>query len=327
MSLRKIFLVALAFGILSAPLAAVAQQPAKVPRIGILTLAGGSSTPLFEAFRQGLREHGYVEGQNIAFEDRFAQGRADRLPTMAAELVSMKVDVIVTESVAAALAAKRATQTIPIVMAISGDPVGAGLVASLPRPGGNVTGLSLLAPELSGKRLQLLMEAAPRTTRVAVIWNPVSPASAGYLRETEAAARSLGLQLQPVEVRSPADLDAAFKAVARARPGALITLADGMLAANRTRIVQFAAKSQLPGVFPHREWADAGGLMAYGPSFASNWRRAATYVDKILKGAKPADLPVEQPTKFELVINLKTAEALSLTFPQSILIQATEVIQ
>ncbi len=322
------FTVALAPAILSPPLTTAAQQPAKIPRIGILTLVSASSAPLlFEAFRQGWREHGYVEGQNIAFEYRFAQGRADRLPTMAAELVSMKVDVIVTESVAAALAAKRATQTIPIVMAISGDPVGAGLVASLPRPGGNVTGLSLLAPELSGKRLQLLTEAAPRTTRVAVIWNPVSPASAGYLRETEAAARSLGLQLQPVEVRSPADLDAAFKAVARARPSALITLADGMLPANRTRIVQFAAKSQLPGVFPHREWADAGGLMAYGPSFASNWRRAATYVDKILKGAKPAELPVEQAMRFELVINMKTAKALGLTFPQTILIQATEVIQ
>jgi putative ABC transport system substrate-binding protein len=327
MSVRGLFILALALASLAPPLAADAQQPAKVARIGILTLAVASSTPLFEAFRQGLREHGYVEGQNIAFEYRFAQGRADRLPTMAAELVSMKVDVIVTESVAAALAARRATQTIPIVMAISGDPVGAGLVASLPRPGGNVTGLSLLAPELSGKRLQLLTEAAPRTTRVAVIWNPVSPASAGYLRETEAAARSLRLQLQPVEVRSPAGLDAAFKAVARARPSALITLADGMLADNRTRIVQFAAKSQLPGIFPHREWADAGGLMAYGPSFDSNWRRAATFVDKILKGAKPADLPVEQPTKFELVINMKAAKALGLTIPQSILIQATELIQ
>ncbi len=327
MSSRKGFIVALTLGILSAPLAAVAQQPAKVPRIGILTLAVASSTPLFEAFRQGLREHGYVEGQNIAFEYRFAQGRADRLPTMAAELVSMKVDVIVTESVAAALAAKRATQTISIVMAISGDPVGAGLVASLPRPGGNVTGLSLLAPELSGKRLQLLTGAAPRTTRVAVIWNPVSPASAGYLRETEAAARSLGLQLQPVEVRSPTDLDAAFKAVARARPSALITLADGMLADNRTRIVEFAVKRRLPGIFPHREWADAGGLMAYGPSFASNFRHAAIYVDKILKGAKPADLPVEQATRFELVVNLKTAKALGLTIPQTILIRADQVIQ
>jgi putative ABC transport system substrate-binding protein len=322
------FIVAFVLGVLAAPPAADAQQPAKVPRIGILTLISASSAPhLFEEFRQGLRERGYVEGQNIALEYRSPQGQADRLPSMAAELVSMKVDVIATESVAAALAAKNATQTIPIVMAISGDPVGAGLVASLPRPGGNVTGLSQLAPELSGKRLQLLKEAAPKTTRVAVIWNPVSPASAGYLRESEAAARSLGLQLQPVEARSPADLDAGFKAVTRARPSALITLADGMLASQRTRIVEFAAKGRLPAIFPIREFAEAGGLMTYGPNTAENFRRAATFVDKILKGTKPADLPVEQPTRFELVINMKTAKALGITFPPSILIRADQVIQ
>ncbi len=328
MSSRKIFIVALAFGILSAPLAAVAQQPARVPRIGILTLVSASSAPrLFEAFRQGLREHGYVEGQNLALEHRSPQERTDRLADLAAELVRMKVDVIVTESTPATLAAKRATQTIPIVMAVVGDPVGTGLVASLARPGGNVTGLTGLTPELSGKRLQLLKEAAPKATLVAVIWNPANPASSGLLAETEAAARSLGLQLQPVEARSPGDLNAAFKALTIARPSALIALGDGMLLDNSTRIAEFAVKSRLPAMFPDREFVEAGGLMAYGPNIASNFQRAAAYVDKILKGAKPADLPVEQPTRFILVVNLKTASALGLTLPQSILIQATEVIQ
>ncbi len=326
MSSRKAFIVALAFGILSGPLAAAAQQPAKVSRIGILTLAP-SMRPSFEEFRRGLRELGYVEGQNIALEYRFAKESAEGLPALAAELVQMKVDVIVIQSTQAALAAKNATQTIPIVMAVTGDPVAAGLVASLARPGGNVTGLSLQLTELSGKRLQLLKEVAPKSTLVAVIRNVTHPNTAGFWEETEAAARSLTLRLQSVEVRSPADLDAAFKAVARARPSALITLADNMLVDNRTRIVQFAAKSRLPAIYPDREFAEAGGLMTYGPSIASNWRRAATFVDKILKGAKPADLPVEQPTKFELVINMKTAKSLGLTIPQSILIQATEVIQ
>jgi putative ABC transport system substrate-binding protein len=319
-------LLALSLGFLVAPLAAHAQQPAKVPRIGILTLAP-SMAPTFEAFRQGLRELGYVEGQNVALEYRFAQGRADRLPALAAELVQMKVEVIVIQSTQAALAAKQATQTIPIVMAQGGDPVAAGLVASLARPGGNVTGLSLQLSELSGKRLQLLKEVAPKSTLVAVIRNVTHPNAAGFWEETEAAARSLNLRLQSVEVRSPADLDAAFKAVARARPSALITIADNMLVDNRTRVVQFAAKSRLPAIYPDREFAEAGGLMTYGPSTASNWRRAATFVDKILKGAKPADLPVEQPTRFELVVNLKTAKALGLTIPPSILVRADQVIQ
>ena len=298
----------LTVGLTIAPLAADAQ-PAKVPRIGILTLSVAPSTPIFEAFRQGLREHGYVEGQNIALEFRFAQGRPERLPAMAAELVQMKVEVIVTESVLAARDAKHATGAIPIVTAIHGDPVGAGLVASLTRPGGNVTGLSLLAPELSGKRLQLLKEVTPKATQVAAIWNTANSAAARYLAETREAARSLGIQLQSVEVRQPSDLDAAFDAVAGARPNALITLPDGMLLAHKTRIVEFAAKSRLPALFPDQEFAEAGGLMAYGPSLASNFRRAATFVDKILKGAKPADLPVEQPTKFELVINRASRES------------------
>jgi len=268
-----------------------------------------------------------VEGQNIALEFRFAQGRPEKLPAMAAELVHMKVEVIVTESVLAAREAKQATGTIPIVTAIHGDPVGAGLVASLTRPGGNVTGLSLLAPELSGKRLQLLKEVTPKATQVAAIWNAANPAAARYLTETRSAARSLGVQLQSVEVRHPSDLDAAFETVTGARASALITLPDGMLLANKTRIIEFAAKSRLPALFPDQEFAEAGGLMAYGPSLASNFRRAAAYVDKILKGAKPADLPIEQPTKFELTINLKTAKALGLTIPQSVLGRADQVIE
>jgi len=316
---RRAFITMVGGCVIAGPVVAEGQQAGRVPRIGVLTLSVASSTPIFEAFRQGLREHGYLEGRNVAIEFRYAQGRPDRLPAMAAELVRMPVEVIVTESVLAAREAKQATEAIPIVTAIHGDPLGAGLVASLTRPGGNVTGLSLLAPELSGKRLQLLKEVSPKATRVAAIWNTANPAAAGYLAETRAAAGSLGLQLQSVEVRSPADLDSAFEVVTRARPSALITLPDGMLLANKTRIVDFATKSRRPAVFPDREFAEAGGLMSYGPSLASNFQRAATYVDKILKGSKPADLPIEQPTKFDLVINLKTAKALGLTIPQSML--------
>ena len=323
---RRVF-IAGAAGILATSLAAEAQHPAKMPQIGILTLSVASSTQTFEGFRQGLRDHGYAENQNIGLVFRFAQGRPERLQAMAVELVQMNVDVIVTESVLAARAAQHATKTIPIVTAVHGDPVGAGLVASLSRPGGNVTGLALLAPELSGKRLQLLKEASPKATRVAVIWNGSNSAAAGYLSETQTAARSLGLQLQSVEVRSPTDLDAAFAAVAGARPHALITLPDGMLLANKTRIIDFAATAKLAALFPDEEFAQAGGLMAYGPSLTSNFRRSVTYVDKILKGTKPAELPIEQPTKFELILNLKTAKALDLTLPQSLLLRADHVIQ
>jgi len=259
-----------------------AQQTGKVPRIGILAMFSSSKLPVFDAFRQGLREQGYVEGQNIALEYRFAHGRAERFPALAAELVRIKVDVIVTES----------------------------------------------APsELSGKRLQLLKEAAPKITLVAVIGNAANPATQDYLRETEATARSLSLPLQTVEVRSPADLEAAFKTVTGARPSALMTLNDAMLFENRKRVAEFSVNSRLPAIFPEREFAEAGGLMAYGPNLASNFHRAATFVDKILKGAKPADLPVEQPTRFELVINMKTAKALGLTIPPSILIRADKLIE
>ena len=313
--------------LLIAPLAGDAQPLAKFARIGVLTLAVAPSTPLAEAFRQGLREHGYVEGQNLAFEYRYAEGRADRLPALAAELVRLKVDVIVTESNMAALAAKRATETIPIVMAIAGDPVKAGVVGSLARPGGNVTGLTLMHPELSGKRLQLLKEAVPRIALVAVIWNPTDPAAVDFLRETEVAARSLGLRLHAIEARAPAELDAAFKAVADARPSAFFTLPGGMFQDNQTRILEFAKKNRLPGVFPNRVFVEAGGLISYGPNLAASSRRAAAFVDKLLKGAKPADLPIEQPTTFELVINLKTARALGLTIPASVLVWADQAIE
>ena len=324
---RRTFVGTVTAGLLVVPLAAEAQQAQRVPKIGVLTMSVASSMAAFEGFRQGLRDHGYVEGQNIVLELRFAQGRPERLAAMATELVQMKVDIIVTESTLAAQAAKHASETIPIVMAVTGDPVGAGLVASLARPGGSVTGLSVLAHELSGKRLQLLKEVTPKATRVAVIWNAAYPSAAGYLAETRAAARSMGLELQSFEVRSPSDLDVAFEAVAAARPNALITLPDGMLLANRARIVELTTKSRLPALFPDREFAEAGGLLAYGPSLAANFRGAATYVDKILKGAAPGDLPIEQPSRFELVINLKTAKALGLTIPQSLLLRADEVIQ
>jgi len=325
---KKIIGLALGAVLLALSLPAEAQQPKSVPRIGYLSvLSPSSDSARIEAFRQGLRELGYVEGQSVALEYRFAQGKAERLPAMAVELVRLKVDVIVTESTAAAVAAKQATQTIPIVMALGGDPVKAGLVAGLAQPGGNVTGLTLQAPELSGKRLQVLKDTVPKTDLVAVIYNAANPHAGDNLGETRAAARSLGLRIHPFEVRDPGDLDAAFKAVSDARPSALITLADGMLLGNRTRIVEFAARSRLPGVFPEREFVEVGGLMSYGPSLAANFRRAAAYVDKILKGAKPADLPIEQPRQIELVINFKTARALGLTIPPGVRARADEVIQ
>jgi len=313
--------------LVAAPLILAAQPGAKVARIGVLTLSTATWGLHAEAFRQGLREEGYVAGQNIVIEHRDAAGRADRLPAMAGELIRLKVDVIVTQSNVAALAVKHATQTIPIVMAIAGDPVKAGLVGSLARPGGNVTGLTLMQTELSGKRLALLKEVAPNIALVAVVWNPTDPPAAGFLRETEAAARSLGLKLRAIEARAPTELDAAFKAVAAVRPDAFFALPGGMFQANISRIIEFAATRGLPGVFPNREFAEAGGLLSYAPSLGAHWRRAAMFVAKILRGARPADIPVEQPTTFELVINLKTAKALGLTIPASMLARADQVIE
>ncbi|HEV2056385.1 MAG TPA: ABC transporter substrate-binding protein [Methylomirabilota bacterium] len=330
MTTRRAFIGTLAGGLLAAPLGAEAQQAGKVWRIGLL---GGYSptskeaSHLWEGFFQGLRELGYVEGQNILIEGRWYGDQTERLPALAAELVRLKVDVIVAGAVPAPEAAQRATSTIPIVIMTHPDPVGSGLVASLARPGRNVTGLSLLTPELVGKRLQLLKEAVPGISRVAVLSDPTNPAQALLLREAEVAARSLKVQLQVLEARAPSDFASTFSAMTKDRAGALITLGANMFFAHRTRIVELAAQSRLPALYGQKEFAEAGGLMAYGANTRENFRRAATYVDKILKGAKPADLPVEQPTKFELVINLKTAKALGLTIPPSLLQRADKVIQ
>jgi len=320
--------VTLAVGILVAPLAAEAQQPAKVPRIGILT--PGPLAPrshLFEAFRQGLRDLGYTEGQNIAIEFRSAEGQFEKLPDLAAELVRLKVDVIVAATTSASVAAKQATTTIPIVMAVVGDPVGMGLVASVPRPGGNITGLDLFSADIAGKRLELLKESVPRASRVAALWNPSNQITARQWKETQVAARTLGVQLRSLEVRRSDEFESAFRAATRGRAGALIALDDVLLFTHQTLIADFAAKNRVPAISGFREFVEAGGLMAYGTHLPALYRRAATFVDKILKGAKPADLPVEQPMRFELVINMKTARALGLTIPPSILVRADHLIQ
>jgi len=320
--------VILILGILHAPIGPEAQPAAKVPRIGFLHPDPISARRhRLEAFRQGLRELGYVEGQTIALEVRSAEGKWERLPTLAAELVRLKVDVIVTATVPGIRAAQQATKTIPIVMAVVADPVATGFVASLARPGGNITGLSMMAPELAGKRLELLKEAVPRVSRVAVLRNPTNPGAALSVSETEVAARALGVQLQLLEVRTSEELDGAFGAAARDRAGALIVLPDPMFLTHRARIADLAAKRRLPAMYYERDYVEAGGLMSYGPSLRDMYRRSAIYVDKILKGATPADLPVEQPTRFELVISLKSARGLGLTIPQSVLTRANQVIQ
>jgi len=328
---RRRFLGALAGGVFITTLAAEAQQAAKVARIGYLSLNRAGNPHLHEAFRQGLRDLGYVEGRNVVIEYRDAEGKPERLPALAAELVALKVDVIVAaEGTPPALAATQATRTLPIVFTTVGDPVTSGLVTSLARPGGNVTGLSLLFPELVGKGLEHLKQAVPGVSRVAVLLQPGAVPERTYkdiLKEADVAARALGVRLQVVEARGPADIDRAFSDMTRGRAGALTVLSTPMFASERRRLVDLAAKNRLPTVFSFRVYVDAGGLMSYGPNTVDLFRRAATYVDKILKGAKPADLPVEQPTKFELVINMKTAKALGLTIPQSLLGRADQVIQ
>jgi len=330
MNWRSALIITLALGLLLAPLlAADAQQAGKVPRIGFLQTGSPSDTlPRLDAFRQGLRELGWVEGQNIVIDYRFAEGRFDRLPDLAAELVRLKVDIIVAVPTPAVTAAKKATETIPIVMIGVGDPVGTGLIASLARPGGNVTGLSFsVGVETFGKELELLKETVPRVRRVAILSNPANPVQPLQIREVNVAARSLGVQLQLLEARGPNEFDGAFAAMAKERVGALLIVADSMFFLHRTRLADLAARSRLPAAYGYGESVEAGGLMSYGPNVRDLYRRSATFVDKILKGAKPADLPVEQPTRFELVINLKTAKALGLTIPQSILLRADEVIQ
>ncbi len=322
---RTVWLLPLIAGIGTSLTIAEAQQPEKIPRIGFLAAGSdASSAPLTEAFRQGLRELGYVEGKSIIIEYRYAEGRLERFSGLAAELVRLKVDIIVTAGRPSIHAAKQATSTIPIVMAAAGDPVGQGLVASLARPGGNITGLTTIRGDLTGKRLELLKEAASKVSRVAVLWG--SPAASNF-KVTEAAARSLGLEVQSLEVRGPGDLEGAFRAAGKKRAHALVVLRNPVIFTALQQIAELAMKSRLPAIYDDREFVRAGGLMSYGTDNADLFRRAATYVDKILKGAKPADLPVEQPTKFELVINLKVAKALGLTIPKSILIRADEVIE
>jgi putative ABC transport system substrate-binding protein len=308
---------------------AQAQQPAKIPRIGYLGSTSVSART--EAFRQGLRELGYVEGKSIVIEWRRHEGKIDRLPALAAELVRLKVDIIITAGAPAARAAKEATSTIPIVMTQVGDPVGSGFVASLARPGGNITGLSGLAPELSGKRLELLKEVVPKLSRVAVFGTSTSPDNAQSLKEVELAARELKVQLQYLDIRDardPKDIETAFRAASKGRAEAVLMMVAGAVAtAHRTQILDLAVKSRLPVIYRGRAIVEAGGLMAYGVNITDLDRRAATYVDKILKGAKPADLPVEQPTKFELVINLKAAKQIGLTIPPNVLVRADRVIR
>ena len=324
---RRAFVTVLG-ALLAAPLGAEAQQAARIPRIGVLHPgAPATSSHFAAAFTEGLRELGYLEGQNIVVERRFGEAKAERLSDIAAELVRLKVDVIVTSTDPGIAAVKRQTQLIPIVMANSTDPVGTGFVASLARPGGNVTGLSSVSPELSAKRLELLKEAVPKLSRVAIVWNPDVRGAVLEYKETESAARSLHLQLQSVEVNRPDGFDRAFSAVTTGRAEALTVASSSLAFRNRGRIASLAQKNRLPSMYGLREFADAGGLMAYGPNYAELWRRAAAYVSKILKGAKPGELPVEQPTTFELVINLKTAKALGLTIPPSLLRRADQIIE
>ena len=328
MDRRDTVLALLALG--AAPFAAEAQQAAKIARIGYLETNPVTSPHVHEAFLQGLRDLGYVEGRNLVIEYRDAEGKADRLPALAAELVALKVDVIVASGTLAALAAKQTTRTLPIVFSPAGDPVGSGLVTSLARPGGNVTGLSAFAPELVGKRLELLKQAVPGVSRVAVLWQPGAfgeRTEKDILKRAEVAGRDLHLPLQFVEARGPADFARAFSDMSIARANALTVLASNMFVSERRRLVDLAAAKRLPAVYSARELVDAGGLMSYGANLADLNRRAATYVDRILKGTKPADLPVEQPAKFELILNLKTAKALGLTIPQAVLGRADEVVQ
>jgi putative ABC transport system substrate-binding protein len=326
---RREFITLLGGAAVAWPLAARAQQTGKMSRIGYLGSSSPSLEPHYvEAFRQKLRDLGHVDGENIVIEYRWAEGQDDQLPKLATELVRLGPDVMVTTGTPGALAAMQATNTIPIVMASAGDPVGAGLVASLARPGGNVTGFTILGPELEGKRLELLKQAVPELSRVAVLWNPSNPAIVSYFNTIMDAGRALRISLDPVaEVRRADELDNAFTAIASARPHALSVLADRFLLAQRERIVEFAAAKRLPGMYPYREYVDAGGLMSYAPSNIELFRGAATYVDKILKGVKPGDLPVQEPTKFELIVNLKSAKVIGIDLPTSLLLRADEVIE
>jgi putative ABC transport system substrate-binding protein len=323
-----VLVVVLIISLLAAPLVAEAQPAGKVARVGFMS-AGfeGPNRIYVDAFRERLRELGYVEGRSIAFEYRWGEGKYERLPTLAAELVRMKVDVILAANAPAVEAAKKATGEIPIVVTVLLDPVAAGLVASLARPGGNITGLSMISPELVGKHLELLKEVIPKISRVAVLGNPANPGTAPQMREAKSAAHTLGLQLQIVEARDPSEIDRAIVAMTRERAEAVLVLVDAMLGNHRERIAALTARNRLPSVSGLRLHAEAGDLMAYGANRVDVYHRAAEYVDRILKGARPGDIPIEQPTKFELIVNLKTARALGLTIPPSLLLRADQVIQ
>ncbi len=306
-------------------LARAQQQTAKIPRIGFLTTGAAGSYPSAEAFREGLRELGYIDGKNILIEYRHAEGKSERLSDLAKELVRLKVDIIVTTATEPSLAAQRATTTVPIIMGGGGDPVGAGLVASLARPGVNITGVTSSSVDLSGKRLELLKELTPKISLVAVLWIPTAAGNKLQMKETDAAASSFRLQLQPVEVQEPKDFENAFSAINRGGANSLMVLSSPMFASHRARIAALAAKSRLPAIYPDSNYVDAGGLTSYGANIGELYRRAAVYVDKVLKGAKPADLPVERPMKFELVINMKTAKQIGLTIPPNVLARVDRV--
>ncbi len=325
---KKVICPALAAMLLALSFPADAQQAKKVPRIGFL----GNSTPALEAnligpFREGLRDLGYVEGKNILIEWRWAEGKYERFPGLIRELIGSKVDVLVTAGTPASLAVKKAASSIPLVMIAVGDPIGTGLIASLAHPGGNITGLTSIAVDLEGKRLELLREVVPRLSHIAVLWNPVSPFQVASEKELQAAAQVMRIKVLSLGVQAQEQLDNAFATIRRERPGALLVLADRLFLHNRARIMDFATQNRLPGVHAYVELVEAGGLMSYGPSYADMHRRAATYVDKILKGRKPADLPVEQPTKFEFVVNWKTAKQIGLTIPPNVLARADKVIK
>ena len=317
--------VAIAFSAMLFAFGSYAQAQSKIPRIGIL-FVGGRDQPHLEAFKQGLRERGYLEGKNILLEYRYANGNEERLTELASELVKLRVDLIVVTADVSAQAAQNVTKTIPIVMT-TGDPVSWGLAESLARPGSNVTGLTVLLAELSGKRVEILRETLPTMTRLATLWSPRERVATGVFKETKAAAEGFSLQLQSYEVTTIQDIEKAFTEMAKVRPNGLIVLLTPLVTLHSKRIAELALHQRLAGVYPTRQFAEEGGLMAYGPLIGDLYRRAATYVDKILRGAKPAELPIEQPTKFELVINLKTAQQIGLTIPQSVLYRADKVIR
>jgi len=325
---RSALTAVLALGLLAAPLTAEAQRAGKVPVIGVMEgPAPGLNQPVREAFRQGLEQHGWVEGRNLVIEYRSADGRTERFPELVAELVRLKVSVILVAGEPMIIAARQATATIPIVMAAVGDPVGRGFVASLARPGGNITGVSNMAVEMTGKWVELLKEAVPKATKVAALRNPANPTHEVFWRQTQEAARALGVQAQSAEAKTVEEIDLAFAAMAKERAGALIVFPDPLCNGSRVKVAALAERYRLPSLTMFRESADAGALMSYGPNILDNYRRAAGFVDRILKGAKPADMPVEQARQFELVINLKTAKALGLTIPPSLLARADQVIE